>query len=346
MLLDPPGRSPRPRDRYRRAKRRIVIGSLTGLGIAFGCVQCLPPAYLHHGTKSSLTGGNLPASKPPQAAAAHPPSETLDTLRGVPAIDGRSYIRAPGARPMVFGHRGAPNLAPENTLPSDEAARRSGADWIENDVQPSVDGVPHIMHDSTVDRTTNGKGRLRDLTAAHLATLDAGKWFKPSFAGTHVMTLHDQLADLRTHGGRLLLEIKTPHTREEISRIVQEVRLAGMSGRVFVQSFDPESLRITRDLAPELPLGLLRDRLDPDPVALARELRLASYNPSYQGLRQRPQLVAQLHAAGIAVLAWTPDDPKEWAALDNAGVDGIITNRTADLVSWLTTHHGKGTGKP
>ncbi|MFI6582551.1 glycerophosphodiester phosphodiesterase [Embleya sp. NPDC050493] len=343
MLLDPSGRPARPR--YRRVKRRIV-GSLAGLGIAIGCVQYLAPTYLSNDSKSSLSSATLPATKPPQAAAAHPPADTLDSRRGGSAVDGRSYIRAPGARPMVFGHRGAPHLAPENTLPSDEAARRSGADWIENDVQPSVDGVPHIMHDVTVDRTTNGKGRLRDLTSAHLATLDAGKWFKPSFAGTRVMTLREQLADLRTHGGRLLLEIKTPHTREEISRIVQEVRLAGMSGRVFVQSFDQESLRITRDLAPELPLGLLREHLDADPVALARELRLASYNPSYQGLRQRPQLVAQLHAAGIAVLAWTPDDPKEWAALDDAGVDGIITNRTADLVSWLTARHGKALGKP
>ncbi|MFE2873953.1 glycerophosphodiester phosphodiesterase [Embleya sp. NPDC059259] len=345
MLLDPPGRAPRPRTRFHRSKRGIV-GSLTGLGLAFGCVQCLVPAYLHDGAKSSLAGATLTPSKPPPAAAAHPPAGIPDTPRGGSAIEGRSYIRVPGARPMVFGHRGAPTLAPENTLPSDEAARRSGADWIENDVQPSVDGVPHIMHDATVNRTTNGKGRLRELTAAHLATLDAGKWFKPSFAGTHVLTLREQLADLRTHGGRLLLEIKTPHTREEISRIVQEVRTAGMSGRVFVQSFDVDSLRITRDVAPELPLGLLRDRLDPDPVALAKELRLASYNPSYQALRQRPQLVQQLHAAGIAVLAWTPDDPKEWAALDEAGVDGIITNRTADLVSWLTTHHAKGTGKP
>ncbi|MGW1988607.1 glycerophosphodiester phosphodiesterase [Embleya sp. NPDC001921] len=344
MLLDQPERP--PRSRPRRVKRRIA-GLLAGLGIVFGCAQCLAPADVHDATaKSSLSSSALRAPEPPQAAAAHPPSETLDTRRGTSPIDGRSYMRAPGTRITVFAHRGAPTVAPENTMPSQEAARSAGADWIENDVQPSTDGVPHIMHDATVDRTTNGKGAIRDLTSSHLATLDAGAWFKPEFAGTRVMTLHEQLTDLRTRGGRLLLEIKNPHSRDEIARIVQEVRTAGMAGRVFVQSFDQESLRLTRELAPELPLGLLSDQLDDDPVALAKELRLTSYNPSYHGLAQRPNVVHELHAAGIAVLAWTSDDPRDWAALNDAGVDGIITNRTADLVAWNAAHTTKDGARP
>ncbi|WP_424640216.1 glycerophosphodiester phosphodiesterase [Embleya sp. AB8] len=341
MLLDQSGR----RAPHRRTAQRIGVW-LAGLGLVLGGVQFLTAAQVQNDARSTFSSTALMTPPPPPAAAAHPPRQTIETLRGGSAIDGRSYIRAPGARFTVFAHRGAPTIAPENTLPSDEAARRSGADWIENDVQPSLDGVPHIMHDATVDRTTDGKGRIRDLTAAHLATLDAGKWFQPKFAGTHVMTLRQQLEDLRTRGGRLLLEIKNPQSREEIARIIQEVRTNAMTGRVFVQSFDRESLRITRDLAPELPLGLLTDEAEPDPVAAARELRLTSYNASYHLLAQRPELVGRLHAAGIAVMAWTPDDARDWSALHNAGVDGVITNRTADLVAWNNQHTGKPAGGP
>ncbi|WP_126635699.1 glycerophosphodiester phosphodiesterase [Embleya hyalina] len=339
MLLDPPER----RHRRRGYPMRRIGVALAIVGIAFGTVQCVEPAWTHQSGKPAFAGDMSTTLEPPPPAAMRPSSDTAEPLRGGSAIDGRRYMRAPGARVTVFAHRGAPTLAPENTLPSDEAARRSGADWIENDVQPSRDGVPHIMHDETVDRTTDGHGRIRDLTSAQLAGLDAGKWFRPEFSGTRVMTLRGQLADLRSRGGRLLLEIKNPQTREEIARIVDEVRHSGMSDRVFVQSFDRESLRITRDLAPDLPLGLLGDEPEADPVAVARELRLTSYNPSYYLITTHPDLVRRMHEAGVAVFAWTPDNPHDWSKLNEAGVDGIITNRSADLVAW-NRQHTRGNG--
>lgn len=243
-------------------------------------------------------------------------------------------LRPGGAPPTVYAHRGASSAAPENTLVSDEVARRAGAEWIEDDVQPSRDGVPYVLHDDTVDRTTDGTGRIRDLTAAQLDALDAGSWFAPSYAGTRLPTLAAQLEDLRTRGGRLLLEIKGPHTREEVARIVREVRDHGMTDRVLVQSFEVDALRLTRELAPELPLALLRSTLDADPVATARDLRLAAYNPSDDALSARPGVVRELHAAGVAVNVWTVDRPDRWKALTAAGVDGIITNRPAELAGW------------
>lgn len=249
-------------------------------------------------------------------------------------------MRAAGAPLTVIAHRGASSAAPENTLVSDEVARRGGAVWIENDVQPSKDGVPYIVHDTTVDRTTDGTGPVRSLTAAQLDALDAGSWFAPSYAGTRVPTLAAQLADLKERGGKLLLEIKGRHSRAEVARIVREIRAQDMTDRVFVQSFDIPSLRYARQLAPELPLGLLRATLDADPVTLARDLHLAAYNVADTALTTRPDVVAELHAAGVAVNVWTVDSPARWKALDALGVDGIITNRPTELTGWSSGRAG------
>ncbi|MEV6978388.1 glycerophosphodiester phosphodiesterase family protein [Kitasatospora sp. NPDC093806] len=260
---------------------------------------------------------------------------SFDDLK-VTALAPGAFRRGPGAPLTVFAHRGASSAAPENTLLSDEVARRAGAEWIENDVQPSRDGVPYVLHDDTVNRTTNGQGRIRDLTAAQLDALDAGAWFGPASAGARVPSLAAQLDDLRTRGGSLLLEIKGPHTRDEVARIVKDVRDHGMTGRVFVQSFEVDALRYTRELAPDLPLGLLRGSLDTDPVAVARDLGLSAYNPSDAALSTRPEVVGALHAAGVAVNVWTVDTADRWKALDAAGVDGVITNRPAELAGWLS----------
>ncbi|MFB7352984.1 glycerophosphodiester phosphodiesterase [Streptomyces gardneri] len=239
------------------------------------------------------------------------------------------------AAPTVIAHRGASSAAPENTLISDEVARRGGARWIENDVQPSSDGVPYILHDATVDRTTDGTGPIRSLTSARIDELDAGSWFAPAYSGARVPTLAAQLADLRERGGNLLLEIKGRHSHAEVARIVQDVREQSMTGRVFVQSFDIPTLKYTRELAPELPIGLLRSTLDTDPVRLAEDLGLAAYNVSDTALAGRPGIVDELHAAGVAVNVWTVDKPARWKALDALGVDGIITNRPTELAGWI-----------
>ncbi|MFE6871412.1 glycerophosphodiester phosphodiesterase [Kitasatospora sp. NPDC057692] len=260
---------------------------------------------------------------------------SFDDLK-VTALAPGAFVRQPGAPLTVFAHRGASSAAPENTLLSDEVARRAGADWIENDVQPSRDGVPYVLHDDTVNRTTNGTGRIRDLTAAQLDGLDAGSWFAPAAAGARVPSLAAQLDDLRVRGGSLLLEIKGPHTRDEVARIVQDIRDHGMTGRVLVQSFEVDALRHTRELAPDLPLALLRGDLDADPVAVARDLGLSAYNPADAALAARPDVVAALHAAGVAVNVWTVDTAARWKALDAAGVDGVITNRPAELAGWIS----------
>ncbi|MFF4875112.1 glycerophosphodiester phosphodiesterase family protein [Micromonospora sp. NPDC000668] len=244
------------------------------------------------------------------------------------------YIRPDGSPFTVIAHRGASAAAPENTLVAQEIARRGGADWIENDVQPSKDGVPFILHDGTVDRTTDGTGAIRDLTAAQIKALDAGSWFGPHYLGERVPTLAEQLADLRTRGGNLLVEIKGKHTKDEVATIIQVIRDEQMMGRVFIQSFEVDALRYTYELAPELPLGLLRSSLDADPVAISKELHLTAYNPDGNALLAKPEIVAPLHAAGVAVMAWTMDSAGLWQRLERIGTDAVITNRASELVGW------------
>ncbi|WP_191839250.1 glycerophosphodiester phosphodiesterase [Catellatospora chokoriensis] len=261
---------------------------------------------------------------------------SFDDVRVTELAPANAYLRAPGSPAAVVAHRGASSAAPENTLVAQEIARRAGADWIENDVQPSADGVPFILHDSTVDRTTDGTGSIRSLTSAQLKTLDAGSWFAPHYAGTRIPTLAEQLADLRTRGGNLLLEIKGAHTRDQVAKIVAVIREQQMTGRVFIQSFDVPSLQYSYELAPELPIGLLRSTLDADPAALAGQLHLTAYNPAGSALLTRPALVGDLHRAGVAVMAWTIDSAAQWRSLDQLGVDGIITNRPAELAGWIS----------
>lgn len=236
---------------------------------------------------------------------------------------------------VVIGHRGMPSACPENTIVSQEVARRAGTVWIEDDTQPSKDGVPFVMHDATVDRTTNGKGAIRSLTAKELKALDAGSWFHPIFAGTRLPTLAEQLEDLQTRGGNLLLEIKGAHSYSEVRDIITLIDRYNMTKRVMIQSFDRPSLQYSYQIAPHIPIGLLCS-VEDDPVASCKKLHLAGYNPDYKSLLARPEVVAQLHSIGVTTFVWTPDSPDVWAALMKLGVDGVITNKATQLQGWVS----------
>lgn len=239
-----------------------------------------------------------------------------------------------GALPEVVAHRGYSSVNPENTLAALVAGARAGAQWVETDVQTSADGVPVIMHDSAVDRTTSGKGQVGSLSGTTIAGLDAGSWFDAAFTGQRVPTLDAALAAVKRSSSDFLLEIKGPETPAEVARILDAVAAAGMRERTLVQSFDVDVLRAARAHDPKVRLGLLRSQLDADPLALSRQLGLVAYNPAYATLKGRPSVVRDLNAAGIAVFAWTPDAATDWQWLTEAGVDGIITNRPGALIGW------------
>ena len=251
------------------------------------------------------------------------------------------FIRKAGEAVLVIGHRGASAAAPENTVVSQEIARRSGTVWIEDDTHPTSDKVPIVIHDDTVDRTTDGKGAVRKLTLAQIKALDAGSWFHPIYKGTRIPTLAEQLSDLHTRGGSLVMEIKGEHSVEECTKLVEAIKAESMMKNVLVHSFDIPSLQRMYTLAPELPLALLRSQLDPDPVAISAKLHLTSYNIEFSAFLKKPSVIADLHRAGVAVMVWTPDSPADWLQLDKAGVDAIITNHPAELQGWVAAWRQK-----
>lgn len=241
-----------------------------------------------------------------------------------------------GTRPLVAGHRGASAAAPENTMAAFRLSWEAGVRWLETDVQPSSDGVPVLIHDDLVDRTTDGRGAVRETRALDLAVLDAGGWFGADFAGERIPELSALLTAM-PDDHRVLLEIKGPHTENEVLAVLTACRASGADDRVLVQSFERDALAAVQRISPGRPVGLLTEAWDDDPVAASRALNAITYNPHHALLLGRPDPaaeVAALHAAGIAVSVWTADDEADWRALTDVGVDAIMTNRPVELLAW------------
>jgi glycerophosphoryl diester phosphodiesterase len=230
----------------------------------------------------------------------------------------------PDSVPAVVAHRGYSGVAPENTLSAVEAGMRTGAEYIEIDVHSSADGVPVVLHDSTLDRTTDGTGALADVTYDYVAGLDAGSWFSSAFAGQSVPTLGDVLDLMKGRAPELLLEIKGPETYDEMLTTIDVIRDRDQLDQVILQSFDEQVLRDAREIEPELRLALLRSTIDTDPVAVAEEFDVIAYNPSWARLQERPEVIADLHEAGIAVMPYTINDPDQWEILRDLGVAGVM----------------------
>ncbi|WP_336727816.1 glycerophosphodiester phosphodiesterase [Cellulosimicrobium cellulans] len=252
----------------------------------------------------------------------------------VTEIEPASYVGDDGELPVTAAHRGYSSVAPENTLAAVAAGMRTGAEYVEIDVHTTADGLPVVLHDQTVDRTTEGSGDVAVLPGAQVTALDAGSWFSPAFAGQHLPTFAQVLDLLETGSSTLLLEIKGPETSAEVERVVDMVVEAGLEDRVVLQSFDVAALRSAREHAPQIPRGLLRGSLDADPVAVAQDLGAVMYNPSATALLARPGVVADLNEAGIAVMPYTVNSAADWARLTEIGVDGVITDRAGAFIGW------------
>jgi len=205
-------------------------------------------------------------------------------------------------------HRGWSGKAPENTLAAFRMALAEPAvRWIELDVRLSRDGVPVVIHDPTLQRTTNGTGRVADRTARELARLDAGGWFHPSFAGEPVPTL-EQALELVAGRCRLNIELKTDETdRAGIERLVRAtadvLKAARLTEEVVVSSFDPVCLGDLRWHAPDLRLGLIAKRYVPGFAATLRKMGVTFLALDYR--RLSPAALAECARHGVDVMAWT-----------------------------------------
>jgi len=226
---------------------------------------------------------------------------------------------------FIYAHRGASAEAPENTLAAFRRALETGADGIELDIQLSRDGVPFIIHDETLERTTDGTGTVAQATAEVLRTLDAGSWFDPGFAGEPPPTLE---AALQLLAGRLRINIEIKDARA--GRAVLDLLRQFPRAEVVVSSFNHGLLALLRRVAPDLPLAVLQDAGDwRRALARAESLQACAFHP-HVDLVNRP-LMAACRRLRLPVFPWTVDDPSRARALARIGVAGLFTNDQAGL---------------
>ncbi len=232
--------------------------------------------------------------------------------------------------PRWVAHRGAGKLAPENTLAAFRLGASHGYRMYECDAKLSADGVVFLLHDATLERTTNGQGVAGERPWAQLSQLDAGGWHSRAFAGEPLATLEAVARHCQAQGHWLNIEIKpTPGTERATGRAVAEAaaRLwAGDTARApFLTSFQPEALKGAQETAPHLPRGLLLDTLREGWLDLAQTLDCVAIVCNHA--LWDVSTVAQARNAGLRTLAYTVND--EWAAqrLLDLGLDGIITDR-------------------
>jgi glycerophosphoryl diester phosphodiesterase len=242
--------------------------------------------------------------------------------------------------PMVFGHRGASTGAPENTLAAFQLALQKGAQGIEFDVKLTADGEVVVLHDQTLDRTTDASGDLRSYTLQQLSSINAGSWFNREFSGEQIPTLRSVLEIFSEH---LLLNIELTNYAspsdplpEKVAGIVNEFDLRG---RILFSSFNPGVLRRLKNILPVYPIALLT--LPGLPGALSGKIyplftRFDALHPHYSTVTRK--MVCDFHEANKRVHTWTVNKPADISRLLSLGVDGIITD---DPTLALTIMAGK-----
>jgi glycerophosphoryl diester phosphodiesterase len=235
-----------------------------------------------------------------------------------------------GCVPPPVAHRGNPVSAPENTMPSFRSALRAGARTLETDVQFTTDGVPVLMHDLTVDRTTDGSGPLAGLSLDQVRHLDAGRWFGRRWAGTRVPTLFQMLDLAHRSRASVQVELKVRPTPEQMTAFLARIRRLAMGPSVIVASFDPQTVLDVRAAAPDLSTAIIDNPRYRTPASVLQFGRTYMVNAA-SVTRSRS---ASWRRAGISVRPWTVNTVKGWQrmALDKASA--VITSRPARYLAW------------
>ena len=241
---------------------------------------------------------------------------------------------------MVIAHRGFSARAPENTLTAIRWSMEAGADMVEVDVTQTVDGQLIVLHDETLDRTTNGQGSPQEKTLAEIRALDAGAWFHRRFVGERVPTLAEVL-DLVKDRLLINLEIKPEAVTETLcggimEKIVSEVRDRDMAGQVQISSFAPRALLHLRELAPELPAASLFNRQLHRgllPSQIAAPVSASAFNINQFYLRKAMLKDAQAH--GLPVAVFTVNRTWRMRRLLSQGVHAMFTDRPDRMIRLL-----------
>lgn len=238
---------------------------------------------------------------------------------------------------MIFAHRGACALAPENTIPSFELAVTHHADAVELDAKLSRDGVVMVIHDQTVNRTTGASGKVRDLTLAELKKLDAGSFFGPQFSGVKIPTLDEVFEAV---GKQLIVNVELTNYKSRndslVEKVVEVVRRHQMEERVLFSSFFPGNLVKSKTLLPKTPVALLCLPGVMGMVTRSKSSRHFSPEIIHPYLSDvTPGYVIKEHNAGRRVHVWTVNAEPDILRMKACAVDGLFTDnplRTREIL--------------
>jgi glycerophosphoryl diester phosphodiesterase len=229
---------------------------------------------------------------------------------------------------QIIGHRGAAGLAPENTIPSFEKAIALGVRRVECDVHVTADGHLIVIHDETVDRTTNGTGRVSELTLSTLRKLDAGN-------GAQIPTLGEVLQCAADGGVGIHIELKAKGAEEHILEVIAPYRT---KLDIVIMSFDTDTLRLVRHQDLAVRLEHLFSEMGSDAFERALSIGASGVNVYYQSLNN--DLVEEAHSLGLRVTAWTVNRIEDLRSLAAMGVDFVTTDRPDLMVPALRTISG------
>jgi glycerophosphoryl diester phosphodiesterase len=250
------------------------------------------------------------------------------------------------SHPLVIAHRGISGRYPENTLIAFQRAVEAGSDWIELDVQTTVDGVVIVSHDGTADRCTDGHGPFKAMTLHDVKQLDAGSWMDSKFAGERIPTLEETLDFLGDGRIRLCIEVKGGDTADCLSTAWGTVRLLQKRGflrHAMISSFNHECLRAVKTWEP-----LVATSLDPTPQdgsctpwELCQQVLGFNINAMqhvYDTLT--PDIIEEAHHHGFSLWTWTVNKADDMRRMIEMGVDAIMTDY-ADVLRPLVDEAGK-----
>jgi glycerophosphoryl diester phosphodiesterase len=234
---------------------------------------------------------------------------------------------------FIIGHRGASGHAPENTLAAFKKAVALGATFIETDLQLSRDARFVAIHDDTLERTTNGHGKVHDQTLAALRRIDAGSWFGSDYAGERIPTLEEILDFSKKNDIVFYLELKPSGSWGGEHALIGAMRESGEVARVVVISFDPAILAGLRKIEPTLMTGVLYDGQLADPLKTAVDV--GARQLVVRGDLVTPAMIVEARKRDLQVVCWTVNHPAHIRLLIAAGVDGIMSDYPERLVAAL-----------
>ena len=232
---------------------------------------------------------------------------------------------------LLIAHRGASGHAPENTLAAFKKAVSLGVNFIETDLQLTRDARLVAIHDSTVNRTTNGKGTVHDMTLAELRRLDAGSWFGSEHAGERIPTLEEILEFAKKNDVVFYLEVKPGGSWGGEHVLIGALRESEQIARTVVISFDASILAAVRKIEPTLMTGLLYDGQIEQP--LERALEIGARQVAVRGDLVSAGLLTSARKKDLQVVCWTVNHAAHMRLLMSAGVDGLMSDYPDRLVA-------------